>query len=266
MFFLKPFQLEKSGDLEFLAVEFPSFSLYYTTRRGGYSRPPFNSLNLSFRVGDEPEAVIKNRKKLAGALGIPLDKFATLNQKHSSRIFKVTPGKAQSFISPETLGEADAFITDQCVALVLFYADCLPVYFLEPKAKVAGLVHAGWRGLEEKIIKKTVKAMVDEYGVRPENLFAWLGPSIGPCCYQVSPDFLSRFESYPEALKVSVDTQVFLDLKSIGHAQLVEAGLKKEAIETAPDCTSCQNDLFFSYRRENGRTGRQTAILVLKDQ
>lgn len=266
MFSIKPFQLKKLGGLELLTVDFADFSLYFTTRRGGYSEVPFHTLNLSFKVGDEREAVIKNRKKIAETLGISTENFVTLCQRHSSKIYRVSQRETTSFLSPGAVAEGDALVASQPVALVLFCADCLPVYLVEPEVKVAGLIHAGWRGLEGRIVKKTVEVMVREYGVSPENLFAWLGPSIGACCYRVSTDFLSRFRCYPEAIKVTIDTQVFLNLELIGYAQLVEAGLKKENIESAPYCTSCQNDLFFSYRRENGRTGRQAAILVLKDK
>lgn len=242
------------------------FSLYFSTRRGGVSKPPYDTLNLSFEVGDEREAIVKNRKKLAEVLGVPTDSFVTLRQMHSSQILKVNRKETTSFLSEEVIGKGDALITVEPVVLTLFYADCLPIFLVEPQRKVAGLIHAGWRGLKEQIAKKTVEEMVLEFGVSPGNLFAWLGPSIGPCCYQVSSNFLDYFKAFPGSVKKTVDGRVSLNLKSVGYAQLHEAGIKKENIKTEPHCTFCQKDLFFSYRRENGETGRQAAILVLRKE
>lgn len=263
---MKPFQLIKTADVEIFKLDFSSFSLYFSTRQGGVSKPPYNNFNLSFQVGDEREAVVENRKKLVEIVEVPDNNFATLYQMHGSRILKVSQKNTTSFFSGKVVGKADAMITSEPVALALFYADCLPVYLVEPNRKVAGLVHAGWRGLKKEIVKKTVKEMVEEFGISPEGLFAWLGPSIGPCCYQVSSDFISYFKSYPQSIEKTIDGRAFLNLKSIGHAQLLEAGVKEDNIETAPYCTFCRENLFFSHRRENGKTGRQAAILVLRKQ
>ncbi len=261
---MKPFQLIKSAGVEVLGTEIGDFSLYFSSRRGGFSKAPFNTLNLSFQVGDEQKAVVNNRKKLAEALELSIGNFITLHQMHSSQILKVSLKEANSFLSEKVTAKGDALITSDPVALTLFYADCLPIFLIEPQRKVAGLIHAGWRGLKEQIAKKTVEEMVMEFGILPENLFAWLGPSIDHCCYQVSSDFLDYFQANPESVKKTIDGRVFLNLKSIGYAQLRESGVKKENIKTVPYCTSCQKDFFFSYRRENGETGRQAAILVLR--
>ena len=260
------FRLIKLNGLEILGIELNNFSLYFTTRRGGYSRPPYDTFNLSFEVGDSDKAVVKNRTKLAKVLRIPVDRFITLRQKHSSRILKVDKKSGLSFLVKEVFGEGDALITSRPLALTLFYADCLPIFLVEPAKKVAGLVHAGWRGLKEKIARKTVEKMVEQFGISPTALFAWLGPSIGDCCYQVSTDFLDYFGDYPESFRKTIDGQIFLNLKSIGHAQLLEAGAKERNIKVVPSCTSCQANLFFSYRREKGETGRHAAILVIRER
>lgn len=261
---MRPFRLLTLSDLEILTTEFDGFSLYFSTRKAGFSKPPFDTLNLSFEVGDKPEAVVKNRKKLAEVLGVAVESFMTLRQKHSSKVLKVGRKNRGSFLSNEVCGCGDALVTSEPGALTLFFADCLPIYLLEPEKRVAGLIHAGWRGLKSGIVKKTVEKMVSEFGILPQSLFAWLGPSIGPCCYQVSSDFLSYFRAYPGSFRKTIDGQIFFNLKSIGHAQLLEAGVKKNNIVTSYYCTFCQADLFFSYRRERGKTGRQAAILVVK--
>ncbi len=243
---------------------------YYSSRKGGISPSPFDSLNLGLHTTDKSENVITNRKLLEETFYIPVRDVIKL--EHGDRIIPIYDDKI-----PNEIPFADAIMTNKKnVPLSIFYADCTGIFILDPVKKVIALVHAGWRGTLKTIALKTIKAMEKEYGTNPKNCVSAICPSIGPCCFEVSEEtanlFLNSFNSYyPEiflkdlSLCISKNNKgYFVNLWNLNKIQLLCAGLQNKNIVSSEICTSCHNDLFFSYRKENRVTGRMGAIFMLK--
>ena len=150
------------------------------------------------------------------------------------------------------------------VPLLLFYADCVPVLLADPETGTIGLAHAGWRGTAAQIVKKTVSAMTEAFGVRPENLLAAIGPSIGDCCYEVDDVVKNEMSEYESCFTAKCDGKYWLDLWHVNRQQLMEAGVTPSRISVAGVCTNHNPELFCSYRYENGRTGRMGVCLCRK--
>jgi YfiH family protein len=246
---------------------------FVSTRMGGYSLQPYDALNLSFQVGDDPKRVLDNRKRLAEALGTPLTSLTMAEQVHDARVAVVTEemkGKG-SIHHEEAIASTDALITRQReVCLMVLVADCVPVLLFDPSKGVVAAVHAGWKGTVQLIAQKTVMAIREEFGSSPEDIVVGIGPSIGPCCYEVGPEIVSRvkdvFGNSQDIIKhTSSDGKGELDLWKANLKQLVWAGIPKENIEIVGTCTSHHHDLFYSYRYESGRTGRFGAGIMLRD-
>lgn len=167
--------------------------------------------------------------------------------------------------------ETDALITEEPgVALMAFYADCVPIMFLDPVRKVIGISHAGWKGTVLKIGKKTIEKMVQEFSCRPENILAAICPSIGPCHYEVDPPVITRFQesfnNWQKFLQLKDNgLKAQLDLWEANRLTLLEAGILNEHLTTAKICTYCHPDLLYSYRYDNGKTGRLAGIIMLND-
>jgi polyphenol oxidase len=219
----------------------------FSMRRGGVSQPPFDTLNLGLNTEDEFTAAEENRRRFWRAMDIDPSLAAVPRQNHGDRIQVVrTPG-----YFPDT----DALITDQPnLFLVVQTADCLPVFLVDPVHRAVGLVHAGWRGTSIQIAAKTVQAMVKEYKTPPEQLEAYLGPSIGPCCYAVGEDVSKEFDA-------SQVRDGKLDLWKANIDQLVSAGVEMRRIEASRLCTACHHEWFFSHRVSGGGTGRMMAVI-----
>ncbi len=232
------------------------------TRLGGMSRSPYRSLNVGHLVGDRHESVEANHDLICQALGVSRRDVATARQVHGSRVALV--GLAdRGRVIPAT----DALITDvPGVALMLRFADCLPVLLYDPVRRVIGLAHAGWRGTIEGIAAKTAAAMIEAYGGRPADIVAGLGPCIGPCCYQVGTEVIeavkASFHHWQGLLQPQGDGSLHFDLWEANRRQLVELGI--EEIEVSRLCTACHTDEFFSHRAEGARTGRFAALLGMR--
>ena len=224
------------------------------TRLGGVSRYPFASLNVGGHVGDDPAAVAANHRALCDALGADPTRIADARQVHGDRIARVSGGG--------THDATDALMTDvPGVLLLLRFADCVPVWLVDPEHPAIALTHAGWQGTAQRIAAKTVHAMVETFGSRPEALRAGLGPAIGPCCFEVGADVAAQLRaSAPEAVLANAD---HVDLWAVNAAQLRGEGVAH--IEVAHLCASCRTDEFYSHRREAGRTGRYAAVAGLND-
>ncbi len=182
---------------------------------------------------------------------------ATLKQIHSDAVFAVKgPG-----CSLAELGQGDALITaETAIPLSIRTADCVPLLLADPVRRVVAAVHAGWRGTHAGIVRKTVETMGKEYDSRPDDILAAIGPAIGPCCYEVSPDVAQRFEPYlPEWTGFG---KTHLDLSSINRWQLLDAGLAPSHIDSEPaQCTRCHADLYHSFRRDAEFSGRMHAVI-----
>jgi YfiH family protein len=237
---------------------------FVSTRTDGYSNPPYNSLNLALHVGDDPDKVLKNRKRLAQAIGIPLDQFTIAKQIHSGTVTLISEAmKGRGSRNQEDAVEAtDAMVTDvPGICLIILVADCVPMLFFDPARNVIAAAHAGWRGTLQSIALHTVRAMEKDFGCSPQDILVGMGPSIGPCCYEVGPEIIAQvkavFSSRQEYIRhESKDGKGYLDLRKANGDQLFEAGIRRENIETANQCTSHNAHIFFSYRQQHGETGR----------
>lgn len=229
------------------------------TRLGGVSSSPYDSLNVGHFIGDDHEAVGTNHDLICRALGIARRDVATAHQVHGNRVALVRP-EDRGRVIPAT----DALITDTAgVALMLRFADCLPVLLYDLVHQVIGLAHAGWKGTIGRIAAKTISAMIETCGSRPADIMAGLGPCIGPCCYQVGAEVIevvkASFNHWQGLLRPQGDDFFHFDLWEANRRQLVELGVEK--IEVIQLCTACRTDEFFSHRVEGGRTGRFAVIL-----
>ncbi len=224
----------------------------FTTRPGGVSPAPWDSLNLGDAVGDAPERVEENWRRLEAATGLG---FARVRQVHGARVVRAGGPCAPA-------EEADAVVSLRPgVAACVSVADCVPVLLADPASGGVAAVHAGWRGTLARAALEGVRALAREAGAPPARLLAAVGPSIGPCCYEVSADLAARFRLALGPV-VRGDGAARLDLWAANRRVLEEAGLRPERIEILGRCTSCQGDLFFSHRRDAGKTGRQMAFIA----
>jgi len=232
------------------------------TRLGGVSPSPYDSLNVGHFIGDDHQAVEANHALICQALGISRGDVATAHQVHGSRVALVRTEDRGRVIAA-----TDALITDTPgVALMLRFADCLPVLLYDPVRRAVGLAHAGWKGTVKGIAAKTALAMMDVYGSRPADIVAGLGPCIGPCCYQVGTEVIeavkASFNDWQRLLRSQGGGSVHFDLWEANRRQL--AGLGIEEIEVLQFCTACRTDEFFSHRAEGGCTGRFAVILGMR--
>jgi hypothetical protein len=234
---------------------------FISTRRGGHSAPPYDSLNLSFNVGDDSQKVLRNRRLLASTLGFTLARLTTCKQVHGSEVKIVTSSGDEDDLHKSIHG-ADAMITQVPeLCLMILVADCVPLILYDPARRAVGLVHAGWKGTLGAIGEKTVRALERAFGSTPSEMVAGIGPSIGPCCYEVGPDVALQFKEIfgDEAdgiLRASSQGRSHFDLWAANLRQLVHAGIPEKNIEVARTCTCHHGGDFFSHRREVGKTGR----------
>lgn len=227
---------ERDG-LRWLQADLDGVGAAFSTRLGGASGPPFDSLNLGLLTADDGEAVQENRRRLAGALGFEPAQIAFARQVHGTELVIHPNGSG--------LVEADGHVIEEPgTAALVFTADCLPVALAGPRG--VAMVHAGWRGLAGGIIASGAEAV--------EATSAAIGPGIGPCCYEVGPEVLDAFSGLGEG----VASGRMLDLPEATRRLLARVGVEK--VESAGLCTFCEEELFFSYRRDEGRTGRQGGL------
>lgn len=239
-----------------------------STRVGGVSRGSYQSMNISYKVSDDPLRVEENRQLLSRSLEMDIHKAVYLTQIHSDKVFKLD----SSNLPPkgEPLGQGDALITNlPKVPIFILVADCLPILFYDQTHKAIGLAHAGWRGTVAQIAVKTLKAMTEAYGTNPADVKIVLGPAIGACCYEVGRDVKEKFDSfaYAEAvLEQSGKARWKLNIPEANARQLLEAGAAEDHLIRSNLCTINHIDLFYSHRAEAGGdqlTGRFGAFMML---
>jgi YfiH family protein len=244
-----------------LCFKFPGLSCYDTlshavyTRHGGVSQPPFHSLNTGYRTGDSTKRVKTNLQIIQTSMSAK--SLRSMEQVHGKDIAVIHKA------NPTALGiplQADAMITDVAgMALMVKQADCQAVILFDPVKKVISNVHCGWRANTYNLLSVVVHRMYNEFGCRPSELRAAIGPSLGPCC----AEFVSHDRLFPATFKRFMVRKNYFDLWALSRRQLVEAGLRKKNIEVAGICTRCRSDLFYSYRAE-GVTGRFATVVMLK--
>lgn len=253
-------QSENFGQFDFLTHAF-------CTRLGGTSPAPFASLNVSVRRGDRPENVRRNREIITKTFGFSADRLLLAHQSHGDDFY--IPGKTGD-LSPGMVLECDGFITDRPgVALCVKTADCVPVLLVDGKRQVVAAVHAGWRGTALGIAGKAVRLFQEHFSSQPENLWAAIGPSIGPCCYEVDEKVQREFAHQQDGNNVlkaaAKKDRWMLDLILANRRQLEEAGIPAAQISAAELCTSCRRDAFFSHRGEGETTGRQLNFIMIRE-
>ena len=248
------------------------------TRHGGLSQAPWATLNLGSRVGDDPATVAANHDRAYAALGLRPEQVVTAQQVHGDRVARVGPDDGGR-VFPAT----DALISDTPeLALLLRFADCVPVLLYDPRRRAVGLAHAGWRGTLKGIAGLTAHALQSELGCRPQDIRAGIGPSIGPCCCEMGPEVIVQFRAvYPdldaflapvgggpgaaEAVPLPSDGgKARLDLWRLNERQLADAGLTH--IEVSRVCTVCHTEDYYSHRGENGATGRFGVLIGLREE
>ena len=242
-----------------------------STRQAGVSKKPYDSLNLAFHVGDDAELVWKNRVIFANSLELKAEDIVSPQQVHGSKVMRVAEEHrgmgAREYES--AIKNTDALITNEPgLPLMLCFADCTPIMFLDPENGAIGIAHAGWKGTMEKIARKTLEAMGKEFGTEPSKCLAGIGPSIGPCCYEVGAEVEEAcrraFPDKSDKLLLQKGEKVRLDLWAANRLQLLEAGMLPGNIEMAEQCTACENPWYFSYRAAGGTTGRIAALIALQ--
>jgi purine-nucleoside/S-methyl-5'-thioadenosine phosphorylase / adenosine deaminase len=243
----------QSDGVRWLATDLPGAEVAFSTRLGGVSGPPFESLNLGILTDDPNESVLENRRRLTAALGLQPDAVLMGLQVHGADLLEHEAGQQPSpYTQPGSpLTESDGHLTAQPgLAPMVLVADCLPVA-LAGRGGVA-MLHCGWRGLAEGIVARGARAVDAEA--------AAIGPGIGRCCYAVGSEVLDRFTGLGDGIAAGR----MLDLAEVARRLLAAAGV--ERVESAGLCTSCEPELFYSHRRDSGRTGRQAGLAWIAEQ
>ena len=248
--------LEKTGLIRHL----------FTTRTGGISKGDFSSMNLSFSRGDNPESVMENYGRIAKVLECGPEDMVASHQTHTTNIRKVTEADKGKGITVERDYEnVDGLICNEPgIVLVTYFADCVPLFFVDPVHRAVGLAHSGWRGTESEMGACMVKAMRAAYGTKPEDLYTAIGPSICVNCYEVSEDVAERFERFPGVVQKGRKPDKYqLNLWEANRQILRQAGVREERIAVTDICTCCNSEYLFSHRASMGRRGNLAAFLEL---
>jgi uncharacterized protein, YfiH family len=269
--------MKVNDDGEVVYLTFPSFDDIkgikhgFSTRMGGVSEGIYASMNLSFTRGDSDEAVMENFKRISDAIGFSVDSIVCSDQTHTNNVLKV--GKedcGNGILRKKPYADIDGMITNEAgVTLATFYADCVPLYIVDPLHKAIGLSHSGWKGTVLKIGKVTIEAMAKEYGTNPADVIVAIGPSICQDCYEVSEDVIVEFrksftdEQCDDMIIDKGNGKYQLDLWKSCVYNFLEAGVPRDNITVGGLCTCCNADKMFSHRASHGKRGNLGAFLVI---
>lgn len=267
-------RLPQGGELPLL--EFPLLSdtglvrHCFTTREGGVSTGIFESLNLSFARGDDEEAVRENYSRVAAALECGLSDIVCSDQTHTVNVRRADKSLGGAgVVRPKPYTDVDGLITNERgLVLATFYADCVPLFFVDPVHEAIGLSHSGWRGTVGRMGAVTLEAMRREFGTDPGDVLAAVGPSICQDCYEVGADVADAFvqtffDWQDEILRPQGDGKYRLDLWRCNERILLDAGVKREHLAVTNICTCCNPKLLFSHRASCGKRGNLGAFLML---
>ena len=251
--------------MKILRLEVPQWERFgglihgFLGRFGGRGRPANASFRLSYDNGDDPQTIKQNWCELKQACGLPRITIITAKQVHGNTVLKI------SHATEKLAGIGDGLMTDApnlCVGVLA--ADCVPLLFVEPARKIAAAVHAGWRGTAAGIAPRAVALMQEAYQIDPAALHVAMGPSIGPCCYEVGPEVAEQIAAnWREELKDAWKpdgAKGRLDLRALNEAQLLGAGVPRSHIQKIGPCTACNVETYFSYRKE-GKSGHQLSFI-----
>lgn len=242
----------------------------FSTRMGGVSEGDCASMNLGFSRGDERERVMENYRRMAAALDMPMERMVLSKQTHTTNVRVVTEADAgNGIVRPLPYTDVDGLVTNvENLPLVTFYADCVPLYFVDPVNRAIGLSHSGWRGTVNRMGLHTLNRMAEEYGTKPDQVLACVGPSICRDCYEVSLDVALEFrQAFGEKAELLLDEKpngkFQLDLWQANRQILLEAGVREEHLAVTDLCTCCNPTLLFSHRASGGKRGNLAAFLCL---
>lgn len=254
--------------------EIPGIVHGFSTRLGGVSEGIYSSMNLCFTRGDKEEAVLENYQRLAKAVGFDVKDMVASDQTHTTNVRKIIgEDRGSGILRPKNFHDVDGMVTDEPgVVLCTYYADCVPLYFVDPVHHAIGLSHSGWRGTVGKIGAVTIRKMQEEFGSKPEEIRAAIGPSICQDCYEVSEDVILEFQK----AFASKDWEKLFYQKENGKYQLnlwkanwfifLENGILPEHISMPGLCTCCNPDFLFSHRASKGKRGNLAAFLGIKSE
>lgn len=256
------------GKLEYLKAGLLDTPHAFSTRHGGVSQGSLSSLNLGIHRGDLRENVLKNYEILGSALGFTPEQTVFTHQTHTDIVQKVGVCDRGDGLFREVEPERDGLITNEPgVVLTIFSADCTPILFFDPVKRAVGAAHAGWRGTALGIAKKTVEAMVREFGCCPPDIRAAIGPCIGKCCFETDADVpTAMIEALGEEARPFITQKgpkYHVDLKGLNALWLQRAGVQN--IQVSEDCTVCRHDRFWSHRVTKGDRGSLAAVIFLKE-
>ena len=242
----------------------------FTTKIGGVSSSPYASLNMALHVGDSRQKVITNRKLVCQMLGADMERLSAGEQIHGCRVAHLDSSMAGrgAYAYGDSLQSTDALATNEPnLLLSSYYADCLSLLFLDPVRGIIALSHAGWQGTAQSIGPKTLNFMIKRYNCQIKNILVAIGPGIGACCYEVDFPVMEKIKKCLNGTAVPSiavrEGHWRLDLAEVNKILLLKAGVLPEHITTAGLCTSCRSDLFYSYRRDRGHTGRMASLMML---
>lgn len=249
----------------------PGLIAGFTTKHGGTSLSPYESNNLGLHVGDDSHRVITNRLQLSETLGFPANQWVCADQVHNDQIVKVTDSLTGQGVldHKESIKRTDGFYTNKNnILLTLCYADCVPIYYYAPNHHMIGISHAGWKGTVKNISGKMIQLWDMVENIPPSDVYVAIGPSIDHCCYVVNNQVIKQVDETLEHISSSShpyeeisEGQYRLDLKALNKLLLLHEGVKEENLLISKYCTSCHDHLFFSHRRDKGKTGRMLSYI-----
>ncbi len=244
----------------------------FSTRIGGVSEGCYSSMNLSFTRGDKEEAVRENFRRIADAIGVKCEDMVFSQQTHTANVRVVTEEeRGMGITRPLEWQDVDGLVTNvPGICLVTFYADCVPLFFVDPVKNVIGLCLSGWRGTVAKIGKETIRKMKDVYGCDPKDILAAVGPSICQDCYEVSEEVIAQFQKHfsekdwESLFYKKKNGKYQLNLWKANELIFLEAGIKREHISVTNVCTHCNSEILYSHRTMGNDRGNLAAFLALK--
>lgn len=270
-------QIDFTKDVPYITFpvlsKLPFINHGFSTRLGGVSSGIFTSMNFgsgSIPYQDEPANIMENYIRIAASIGFDLNSVVIARQVHKTNIRVVSEeDRGKGLFIPKDYDEIDGLITNRSnITLVTKYADCVPLYFVDPKNKAIGLSHSGWRGTVSKMGKVTVEAMMKSFGSNPKDMLAVIGPSICQDCFEIGEEVAEEFKkAFPgnieDVLLVKDNGKYQCDLWAANRIVLSEVGLLQENINISGVCTCCNSDLLFSHRKTGGKRGSLAAFLSI---
>lgn len=243
----------------------------FSTRFGGVSEGIYDSMNLSFTRGDDPQRVRENFHCFCAAVGVDSRHAVISAQEHHTVVYNATAAdRGRGVLRERGYTDIDGLLTDEPdVVLFTQYADCVPLFFVDPVKRIVGTAHAGWRGTAAKMGAVMVERMISDYGCRHEDILAAVGPSIGPCCFEVDEPvrqaFAEAVDFAPACTREVGNGKSYIDLWEINRRTLVEAGVKAEHITMTDLCTRCHPDVFWSHRATGGQRGSLAGCIAIHE-